>query len=327
MESTMALAEELQELIPVPKSTKAIEKTVCCANLSAVARALLGAVITTFAFAVDRDYLSDDTKNGLFIGLWIAFLCSSVIQLCVDYQTSQDNQKFKNEYTRLLHRKFNPQNQNYATMATNSSRHYCAGQAIRTEDKKPVTNGGDEITTEGQRFVIVAAPVPTGKTQINVDANDETKGRWPQIKRDIYNLFTFYKNLHSQVGPTYPSVGFKELQDLLKGSRTSCVCEFFLPFFSFLLNIASLCAGAYVLSLLFAASSPAENSSYTTSQTLSDPLTRERELAGLLEALQTYDLAEGYILTEQESGEEHIQLVDKTVRIRIMPVWRWLVNN
>jgi hypothetical protein len=62
-------------------------------------------------------------------------------------------------------------------------------------------------------------------------------------------------------------------------------------------------------------------------QTLSDPLTRERELAGLLEALQTYDLAEGYILTEQESGEEHIQLVDKTVRIRIMPVWRWLVNN
>ncbi|MFH0874562.1 MAG: ATP-binding protein [archaeon] len=48
---------------------------------------------------------------------------------------------------------------------------------------------------------------------------------------------------------------------------------------------------------------------------------KEREIAGLLEALDKFNLKEGYILTfEQE--DEHV--VDKK-RVIIMPVWKWLL--
>ncbi|KPA13330.1 ATPase AAA [Candidatus Magnetomorum sp. HK-1] len=49
--------------------------------------------------------------------------------------------------------------------------------------------------------------------------------------------------------------------------------------------------------------------------------TRERELTGLYEALNTYNLDQGLILTETEEGEE----IYKQKRIVIKPVWKWLL--
>ncbi|MFA5993926.1 MAG: ATP-binding protein [Parcubacteria group bacterium] len=48
---------------------------------------------------------------------------------------------------------------------------------------------------------------------------------------------------------------------------------------------------------------------------------RERELAGLTEAMQKYDLKEGFVITMDQ--EENIK--NKTGVIRIIPVWKWLL--
>jgi uncharacterized protein len=53
--------------------------------------------------------------------------------------------------------------------------------------------------------------------------------------------------------------------------------------------------------------------------------TKQRELQGLLEALEQYDLQFGYLLTENESGEEKITHHGKTYLIHIIPVWQWLL--
>ncbi len=57
-------------------------------------------------------------------------------------------------------------------------------------------------------------------------------------------------------------------------------------------------------------------------KTLSDAKTREREIAGLLEAMQTYRLSEGLILTEDTS--EMIKTQGK--HIVVQPVWQWLLR-
>ena len=51
--------------------------------------------------------------------------------------------------------------------------------------------------------------------------------------------------------------------------------------------------------------------------------TRQREIKGLLDALNCYNLSHGYIITN--SQEEVIQMEDKT--IHIMPCWKWLLEN
>jgi predicted AAA+ superfamily ATPase len=51
--------------------------------------------------------------------------------------------------------------------------------------------------------------------------------------------------------------------------------------------------------------------------------TRERELAGIKEAMQTYQLKTGVILTENE--EEMITSEDGVVKI--LPVWKWLLGS
>ena len=51
--------------------------------------------------------------------------------------------------------------------------------------------------------------------------------------------------------------------------------------------------------------------------------TRNREVVGLIDAMKTYNLKEGLILTEDEEGVE--QHLDKT--IRIVPIWRWLLEE
>ncbi len=55
---------------------------------------------------------------------------------------------------------------------------------------------------------------------------------------------------------------------------------------------------------------------------LSDHGTREREIAGLLEALEHYHLQEGWIFTMYE--EETIAV--EQYQIYVIPVWKWLIN-
>lgn len=62
-------------------------------------------------------------------------------------------------------------------------------------------------------------------------------------------------------------------------------------------------------------------------QTLTHPDTKQREIDGLIEALATYSLKEGYILTENEEAEETITTDNKTYTVHITPVWKWLLQS
>ena len=55
---------------------------------------------------------------------------------------------------------------------------------------------------------------------------------------------------------------------------------------------------------------------------LEDKKTKDREVAGLCEAMDTHNLKEGLILTENENFT--LSLNDKT--IKVLPVYRWLLN-
>ena len=59
---------------------------------------------------------------------------------------------------------------------------------------------------------------------------------------------------------------------------------------------------------------------------LSDPGTRDRELQGLIEAMQTHDLDSGVILTESQEEELEIQINERAAAIAILPVWKWAVG-
>jgi len=56
---------------------------------------------------------------------------------------------------------------------------------------------------------------------------------------------------------------------------------------------------------------------------LTDDKTKKREMNGLLAAMENFNLSEGSILTDDESGVETLNA--KT--IRILPVWQWLLYN
>lgn len=58
-------------------------------------------------------------------------------------------------------------------------------------------------------------------------------------------------------------------------------------------------------------------------RSLSDSKTRQREINGLLSALNAYNLAEGMILTEDETEE----LVIEEKKIHIYPIWKWLLQE
>ena len=55
---------------------------------------------------------------------------------------------------------------------------------------------------------------------------------------------------------------------------------------------------------------------------LSDQKVRDREIGGLLEAMNAYHLDEGLIITEND--EERIEVEGR--RIEVIPVWRWLLE-
>jgi predicted AAA+ superfamily ATPase len=59
---------------------------------------------------------------------------------------------------------------------------------------------------------------------------------------------------------------------------------------------------------------------------LSNPETKRREIAGLTEALELYDLKTGYIITEDEENTETITYKNKKYTIQIMPIWKWLLQ-
>ncbi len=56
---------------------------------------------------------------------------------------------------------------------------------------------------------------------------------------------------------------------------------------------------------------------------IKEPATRERELKGLLAAMNKYQLSEGTIITLED--EEEITVNDRQ-RISIRPVWKWLLQ-
>tara|TARA_Y100000294_G_scaffold55359_1_gene52229 strand:- start:868 stop:2109 length:1242 start_codon:yes stop_codon:yes gene_type:complete len=58
------------------------------------------------------------------------------------------------------------------------------------------------------------------------------------------------------------------------------------------------------------------------SLSLKDPLTKKREIAGLLEAMKSYKLKKGLILIGNEEGEESIE----NKRILKKPIWKWLLE-
>lgn len=61
---------------------------------------------------------------------------------------------------------------------------------------------------------------------------------------------------------------------------------------------------------------------YQVTVSISDAKTRKREISGLQEAMNTYGLSEGYIITMDE--KETIQLGDDT--IHVVPAWEWMLT-
>ena len=60
-------------------------------------------------------------------------------------------------------------------------------------------------------------------------------------------------------------------------------------------------------------------------QHLNDQATKQRELRGLLEAMKTYQLNEGYLLTENEENIEILNHESKHYTVHIIPLWKWLL--
>ncbi len=56
---------------------------------------------------------------------------------------------------------------------------------------------------------------------------------------------------------------------------------------------------------------------------LSNEEVKKREINGLVEALRTYDLSEGLILTENEQDT----IVHEGLKIKVLPIWKWLLSK
>ena len=58
------------------------------------------------------------------------------------------------------------------------------------------------------------------------------------------------------------------------------------------------------------------------SWSIEDESTYKRELAGLLDAVRTYGLNEGFILTESMDREFEVE----GVHVSVKPVWKWMLE-
>lgn len=61
--------------------------------------------------------------------------------------------------------------------------------------------------------------------------------------------------------------------------------------------------------------------------TLEEPETKKREINGLIEAMRTYKLKKGLLLTYSTEGRETIQEDSNQYEIEILPVWKWLLQS
>lgn len=59
---------------------------------------------------------------------------------------------------------------------------------------------------------------------------------------------------------------------------------------------------------------------------LADPQTKAREIAGLVEAMKTYHLKEGTILTSDETDVFSVDLDGVSCTVLVKPVWKWLLT-
>ena len=57
---------------------------------------------------------------------------------------------------------------------------------------------------------------------------------------------------------------------------------------------------------------------------LYDPSTKDREISGLIEAMDKFSLAEGLIITENEEYTEILEVNNNQYKIIVMPIWKWL---
>lgn len=60
-------------------------------------------------------------------------------------------------------------------------------------------------------------------------------------------------------------------------------------------------------------------------QSLENNTTKAREVKGLVDAMKTYNLNSGLILTEGEEGKEEVKIEGKRATIQILPLWKWLL--
>lgn len=60
---------------------------------------------------------------------------------------------------------------------------------------------------------------------------------------------------------------------------------------------------------------------------LYDPDTKQREISGLIEAMDRFSLSKGLIITENDEYDEMIDINHKKYDISIKPIWKWLRMN
>jgi len=60
---------------------------------------------------------------------------------------------------------------------------------------------------------------------------------------------------------------------------------------------------------------------------LQDAKTKQREINGLLEALDTYQLDQGLIITEEEADSFEQEYKSKIFKIEVTPCWQWLLKE
>jgi hypothetical protein len=65
------------------------------------------------------------------------------------------------------------------------------------------------------------------------------------------------------------------------------------------------------------------NEAIQVALTLSDPKTKKREIAGVLEVAKKFNLKSGLIITEDEEG----RIKKDGIKIKIIPAWKWLLEK
>lgn len=80
------------------------------------------------------------------------------------------------------------------------------------------------------------------------------------------------------------------------------------------------------ISLIFNVETGKQIGSLDTESSLIDKDTKDREIKGLAEALEWYPSAEGLIITADEIGDDEIQISGKNRIIKILPIWKWLLQ-